>query len=115
MNTPEKIENHAKSSRASLETLRPARSAPAVVRMRLFVAGNESNSVIARKNIQDIGRENLKGNFTLEIIDVFENVNAAFDENIIVAPALIIDEPVKMKIYGNLQDRLKVLTALGMK
>jgi circadian clock protein KaiB len=82
--------------------------------MRLFVAGGEANSVIARKNIDEICAAHLKGNFSLQVIDVFENFSAAIDENILVTPALIIDKPKKARIYGNLQDRQKVLSVLEL-
>lgn len=81
-------------------------------KMRLFIAGKEPNSMIARKNINEICSEHLAGKFELKVIDVFEDFSMAVDENILVTPALLIDKPKKIKIFGNLQDKNKVLSAL---
>lgn len=97
------------------ETSAGASSKPVQYRMRLFVAGDEPNSTLARKNLKDICESELKGNYSLDIIDVFEDYAPALDENILVTPALVIDHPKKMKIFGNLQDKSKALSALGVK
>ncbi|MEX1299945.1 MAG: circadian clock KaiB family protein, partial [Desulfotignum sp.] len=55
-------------------------------RMRLFVAGKERNSVMAQNNITRICLTHLKDNYTLQIIDVFENHTAAMAENILLVP-----------------------------
>ena len=68
----------------------------------------------AQKNIYDICLKHLKGNFRLEVIDVFHDFAPAIEENILVTPALVIDKPAKRKLYGTLQDKEKVLTALEL-
>lgn len=83
-------------------------------RMRLFIAGQEPNSVIAQKNIREICEVHLKGDCDLEIVDVYEEFSAALEEHLLITPALIVDKPKKMKIFGNLQDRAKVLFALDL-
>jgi len=83
-------------------------------RMRLFVAGDEPNSVLARRNIDQICSEHLDADFKLELIDVFEDFAAAVEENILVAPALVVDEPRKIRIFGTLKNRKKVLAALNL-
>ncbi len=83
--------------------------------MRLFVAGSEQNSLIARKNIKEICSKYLKNGHEIDIIDVFEDHDTAIAENILVTPALVVDRPKKVKIFGNLEDRKKVLFALGVK
>ena len=85
-----------------------------VYKMRLFIAGQEPNSVIARQNIKEICSEHIKEKVELKVIDVFEDYTAAIEENILVAPALIIDTPKKVKIFGNLRNKNKVLTALEL-
>lgn len=97
---------------APAEPLR--KHAKAVYQMRLFIAGDEPNSVIARKNIQQICSGHLNKNYTLQVIDVFEDFTEAIKENILVTPALVVDQPKKLKIFGNLQEQDKVLAALGL-
>jgi circadian clock protein KaiB len=84
-------------------------------RMRLFVAGTERNSVMALNNITNICRTHLKDNHTLEIIDVFENHAAAIEENILLAPTLVIDTPCRELIIGSLKNERLILTALGIR
>jgi circadian clock protein KaiB len=112
MTIAEKKKGIQKNSKT--EPLRKNATERFVYRMRLFVAGGEANSVIARKNINEICDAHLKGDFKLEIIDVFENFSEAIDENVLVTPALVIDKPKKVRIYGNLQDRKKVLSVLEL-
>jgi circadian clock protein KaiB len=83
--------------------------------MRLFVAGTERNSVMALNNITNICRTHLKDNHTLEIIDVFENHAAAIEENILLAPTLVIDTPCRELIIGSLKNERLILTALGIR
>lgn len=99
----------------SAEPLRGVPSNTAKYRMRLFIAGDEHNSAVAQKNIKEICSTHLKGNFKLEIIDVFEDFTDAIEENILVTPALVIDRPKNLKIFGNLEHKDKVLSALELK
>ena len=84
-------------------------------RMRLFVAGKERNSVMAHNNITRICLTHLQDNYTLEIIDVFENHAAAMEENILLAPTLVIDTPCRELIIGSLKNERLILTALGIR
>lgn len=94
---------------------RPKRDARRVTyKLRLFIAGSEPNSVLARKNIREICAAHLDDNYELELIDVFEDFSAAIEERVVVTPALLIDEPKKARVLGNLQDKAKVLAALGL-
>lgn len=82
--------------------------------MRLFIAGTERNSKMAHNNILKICHTHLKNNYTLEIIDVFENHADAMAENILLAPTLVIDTPRREIIIGNLKNERQILTALGI-
>lgn len=81
-------------------------------RMRLFVAGDEPNSRRARQNLRQVCAEELSGDFDLEVIDVYEAFEAVIEEHILLVPVLIVDEPSQTRVYGNLDDREKVLAAL---
>lgn len=94
---------------------RPEQDASRVTyKLRLFIAGHEPNSVLARKKIREICAAHLEDNYELELIDVFEDFSAAVEERVVVTPALLIDAPTKARVLGNLQDTAKVLAALGL-
>jgi circadian clock protein KaiB len=80
---------------------------------RLFVAGGEPNSALARAALDEICSQHLEGSCTVETVDVLEDYQPALAENILVTPALIIEKPKpRMVIFGNLSDKKKVLAAL---
>ncbi len=83
--------------------------------MRLFVAGNEPNSAIARESLNKICSTYLNGNCRVEIIDVLKDFRPALEERVLVTPALVILEPgPRTVIFGNLTDMRKVLAALKL-
>jgi circadian clock protein KaiB len=79
----------------------------------LFVAGQEPNSVLARKNLQRLCQEHLPDRHAIEIIDVFQNLDAALKHNILITPTRIKVAPgPPVTVFGNLSDSQKVLTSL---
>jgi len=83
--------------------------------LRLFVAGNGSNSMQALANLRSLCREHLNGRCTIETVDVVKNYEAAVRNNILVTPALILVAPLpRVIVLGNLSDRQKVLAALRL-
>jgi circadian clock protein KaiB len=96
---------------------RQARDGPTVdspkYRMRLFVAGNEPNSAIARESLDAICQKYLANDCQVEIIDVLKDFRPALEERVLVTPALVIAGPVpRTVVFGNLADTKKVLAAL---
>lgn len=84
-------------------------------RFRLFVAGDEPNSLRARAALARLCDERLKDRCELMIVDVFEDYQAAIDHGVIVVPTLIVEAPPPAKtIVGSLDDEEKVLAALGL-
>jgi circadian clock protein KaiB len=87
----------------------------AVMVLRLYVAGGAPNSVQAIANLEAIGQRHLKGNYQLEIVDVFEQPLRALADGVIVTPSLIkLSPPPAARVVGNLSDQSKVLLALGL-
>jgi len=81
--------------------------------VRLFVAGDEPNSAIARESLDKICSTYLNGNCRVEVIDVLKDFRPALEEQVLVTPALVIVEPgPRTVIFGNLADTGKVLAAL---
>jgi circadian clock protein KaiB len=86
---------------------------PARYDLRLFVAGNEANSALARAALEKICVDYLAGNCRVDIVDVLQDYEPALRENILVTPALVVQQAgVRSVIFGNLTDMDKVLAVL---
>lgn len=82
---------------------------------RLFVAGDEPNSRQAREVLQRLGETRLRGNYTLEVVDILKNYQAALEARVLLAPTLeIVSPPTEARIVGSLHDVRKVLEVLGL-
>ena len=83
--------------------------------LRLFVAGNESNSSQARENLVRLCEEHIKGRYKIHTVDVLNNGNVAYRNNVLVTPTLILIKPLpKVTVFGNLRDTRQVLAALRL-
>jgi len=84
-------------------------------KLRLFITGSTPRSTHAIENMQKICKENLEGQYDLEIIDVYENPEATRDLQIIATPTLvkILPEPLR-RIIGDLSDKERVLAGLNL-
>ena len=81
----------------------------------LFVTGATPNSMRAITNIKKICEEHLKGNYSLEIIDVYQQADIAKREQLVALPMLLRKQPLPEKrLIGDLSDTTKVLNALGL-
>ncbi len=84
--------------------------------LTLYVIGMSERSVRAIENIKAICEEYLKGNYSLEIIDVHKQPESMFENDIIATPTLIKKSPVPIKkIIGDLSDKAKVLSGLNIR
>jgi circadian clock protein KaiB len=102
-------------SRAPRDKLRRGKGLPSQYLLRLFVAGNGSNSKQALANLRRLCQEHLNGRCTIEVVDVVKDFQAAIRNNILVTPALILVAPLpRVIVLGNLADRHKVLLALRL-
>ena len=87
-----------------------------VVVLRLYVAGGAPNSMRAIANLEAICAEYLKDGHKLEVVDVLENPKRAMAEGVLVTPSLAKLAPLPAaQVVGNLNDRNKVLLALGLR
>ena len=81
----------------------------------LFVAGASPNSTRAIANLQEICETHLKGQYSLEVIDVYQQVERAKQESLVALPLLVKRQPKpERKLIGDLSDRPKVLRGLGL-
>jgi circadian clock protein KaiB len=84
--------------------------------LRLYVAGQTTNSLTAFENLKKICEEHLETRYTIEVIDLQKHPQLAKDHQIIAVPTLIrkLPTPVK-KIIGNLSNTEKVLVGLDLR
>jgi circadian clock protein KaiB len=83
--------------------------------LRLFVTGATPNSARAIANLKEICEEHLKGNYELEIIDVYQQPLIAESEQIIALPLLIKKSPhPERRLIGDMSDTKKVLRGLNL-
>jgi circadian clock protein KaiB len=73
-------------------------------------------STLAVKNIKQVCEQHLDRRYTLEIIDICQQVNLARDEQIVAVPTLIKQLPRPLRrLIGDLSDQDKVLFGLDLK
>jgi circadian clock protein KaiB len=84
--------------------------------LRLYVAGQTQNSLLAFENLKKICEQHLDGRYRIEVIDLLKNPQLARDHQIIAVPTLIRKLPVPMKkIIGNLSNTERVLVGLDLR
>ena len=89
------------------------RTEEALLRLRLYVAGNGPNSMLAREHAMAICQTHYHDAFHLEIVDLLEFPERALVDGIIVTPTLLKLAPLPtQRIIGNLSDSSQVLIAL---
>lgn len=83
--------------------------------LKLYVTGETANSKTVIKNLNDILEREPKDLYTLDVIDVLENPQAAEEDKILATPTLIkvFPEPAK-RIIGDLSDKEKMKSGLGL-
>jgi circadian clock protein KaiB len=92
-----------------------ARKKPQYI-FRLYVAGNEPNSQLARENLKRICNKYLKDQCQIEEVDVMIDFASALKDRIFVTPTLILVEPeARVIVIGNLGDEDRVISALRLR
>lgn len=93
----------------------PAEEAPRPYELHLFITGASYNSRRAIVNLKAICESYIKDDYTLEIIDVYQEKSVAEKEQIIALPLLIKRfPPPEKRLIGDLADTGKVLKCLGI-
>jgi circadian clock protein KaiB len=83
--------------------------------LRLFIAGNSVHSQRAVRNLRRICERHLDARTRVEVIDIYQDREAAGQEQILGAPTLIKQEPLPLRrLIGDLSDEDRVLAALGV-
>ena len=84
--------------------------------LRLYVAGKTLKSVTALKNLQKYCETHLRGQYTIEVIDLLVHPQLAEGDQIFAIPTLVrkVPEPIR-KIIGDLSNEEKVLVGLNIR
>ena len=84
--------------------------------LRLYVSGVTERSRRSILNINTFCKENLQGQYDLEVVDIHQKPSLARDEQIVATPTLIKLLPLPLRrIVGDLSDRDGVLFGLDIK
>jgi circadian clock protein KaiB len=84
--------------------------------LRLYIAGQTPNSILALNNITKYCKQHLNGKYAIEVIDLLKNPKLAEGDQIFAIPTLVrkVPEPLR-KIIGDLSNEEKVLVGLNIR
>ena len=83
--------------------------------LKLYITGQTVNSEKAIKNLKAVLDTQLKGLYSLEVIDVLKHPQLAEEDKILATPTVMkVSPPPARKIIGDLSDKEKVLSGLGL-
>jgi circadian clock protein KaiB len=84
--------------------------------LRLYVTGSTPRSLRAISRIKEICESHLKGRYTLEVVDIYQQPALAKGEQIIAAPTLIKRLPLPLrKFIGDMTDTDRILIGLDLR
>ena len=84
--------------------------------LRLYVAGQTTNCLVAFDNLKHICEKHLDGKYRIQVIDLLKNPQLSSGDQILAIPTLVrkLPEPVR-KIIGDLSDTERVLVGLDLR
>jgi circadian clock protein KaiB len=84
-------------------------------RLRLYIAGQTPNSIAALVNLKKICKDELRGKYRIEVVDLLKKPQLAKGDQIVAIPTLVrrLPPPVK-KIIGNLSKTESVVVGLDL-
>lgn len=83
--------------------------------LQLYITGASANSVRAVTNLKHVCETYLAGQYSLEVIDVYQQKQVAESEQLIALPLLIKRRPLpERRLIGDMSDTEKVLKGLGL-
>jgi circadian clock protein KaiB len=84
--------------------------------LRLYVTGATPKSLEAIGNIKRICEEHLKGRYSLEVVDVYQQPVLAKGEQIIAAPTLVKYLPAPLRRFiGDMANTDRILLGLDLR
>src|ERR1700751_3007244 len=105
-----KVQNVGKKSRARTTNSKTASKDSKDDRqtyvLRLFVTGTTPRATAAILKVKNFCEENLKGRYTLEVVDIYQQPAFAREAQIIAAPTLIKRLPLPLRrLVGDFSQR----------
>jgi circadian clock protein KaiB len=83
--------------------------------LRLFITGTTSRSARAIANLRRVCEQRLRGEYDLEVVDIYQRPDAAREYQIVAAPTLVKLLPLPLRrIIGDLADERRVLAGLDL-
>ena len=83
--------------------------------IKLYITGETNTSRKATKDLENILNAELKGLYTLEVIDILKTPKLAVDNRILATPTVVKTLPPPLrKIIGDLSDKERVLFGLDL-
>jgi circadian clock protein KaiB len=87
----------------------------AILKFRLYIAGDAQNSALALANLTALCRTHLPDRHHIEIVDVFREPARALEDGIFMTPTLLRLVPTpQRRIVGALSEAQIVMQALGL-
>ncbi len=84
-------------------------------KLYLYMSGRTPPSVAGAYNLKVLLDKELKGQYSLEVINVLDNPQRAQEDNILATPTLVkASPPPEKRVVGDLSDGKKVLHGLGL-
>jgi circadian clock protein KaiB len=84
--------------------------------LRLYVTGQTPRSVTSIDNLKRFCEQHLKGQYDMEVIDIYQQPAMASENQIIAAPTLIKSLPLPLRrLVGDLSNADRVLVGLDLK
>ena len=83
--------------------------------LRLYVTGSTGRSLRAVDNLKRLCEEHLADEYDLEVIDIYNDPDAAREAQLVAAPTLVKKLPLPIrKFVGDLSDTQKILVGLDI-
>lgn len=95
--------------------VQPAAEGPQRIALRLFVTGATPGCIRAVAGIRMFCDQFLKGRYSLEVVDVYQQPDLADEQRILATPTLVRMSPLPFRRFvGNLSDPARLSAALGL-
>jgi circadian clock protein KaiB len=84
--------------------------------LKLYITGMTPRSQEALRNINKVFKENVDGNYELEVIDIYQQPTLAKGDQIIAVPTLVKKLPLPVRrLIGDLSQKDRIILGLDLK
>lgn len=112
---PSNLEDGVEATLQKFEKLLSDLAQPSYL-FRLYVSGASPRSALAITNVRNICEQYLPAHYELEVIDVYQQLQATKDAQIIAVPTLIKELPFPpQRFVGDMSNTEKIVVGLKLK